>query len=220
MKTDQALTYEELKQRLADAEGVLQALRHGQLDTIEGQHGTLVVRLAETEARAGHIKQVLLAIRNVNQLIVSEDDPLRLIERACVNLTETMGYLNAWIALLGDEAKVAKATAGSGFGGGFSAMRKRLEEGIYTECMKRALDYDGIVVVHAPKSQCADCPLSEEYGGRAGLSRRLRHGGKTYGVLSVSVPGAFAADDEEQALFGEVADDLAFALHKIEAARN
>ncbi|MFH0998017.1 MAG: hypothetical protein V1844_21325 [Pseudomonadota bacterium] len=48
-----------------------------------------------------------MAIHNVNQLIVSEDNPLRLIEQACANLTETMGYLNDWIALLDDHQRLS-----------------------------------------------------------------------------------------------------------------
>jgi PAS domain S-box-containing protein len=37
-----------------------------------------------------------------------------------------------------------------------------------------------------------------------------------YGLLTVSIPGDFAADEEEQSLFKEVAGDIAFALHVIE----
>jgi len=163
---------------------------------------------------------VLLAIRNVNQLIVSEDDPLQLIKRACVNLTENMGYFNAWIALLDEGSGAAVATACSGFDGGFTALGRRLEAGVYPDCMKRALEGKGIVVVKDPKSECMDCPLSCEYGGRSGLSRSLRHGGRTYGILSVSVPAAYALNGEGQALFNELAGDLAFALHKIEASKH
>jgi GAF domain-containing protein len=37
-----------------------------------------------------------------------------------------------------------------------------------------------------------------------------------YGLLTVSIPGDFAADEEEQSLFGEVAGDVGYALHNIE----
>jgi hypothetical protein len=40
-----------------------------------------------------------------------EDDRVRLIEQICVNLTETMGYMNAWIALFADDAGKRPATA-------------------------------------------------------------------------------------------------------------
>ncbi|RJP26629.1 MAG: PAS domain S-box protein [Candidatus Omnitrophota bacterium] len=213
-----SLSYEELKQRLANAEAELQALREGRTGAIIGEHETLVVRLAETEQREVHIKQVLLTIRKVNQLIVYENDPRCLIEQACAALTETMGYFNAWIALLDAEGKAVVDTVASGFDGGFEVLRERLGRGEFTACMKRALECNETIIVDNPNVQCSDCPLSAEYAGRSGLSRRLAFDGKTYGFLSVSVPGEYAHNAEEQNLFDELADDLAFALYKIEAA--
>jgi PAS domain S-box-containing protein len=45
----------------------------------------------------------------------------------------------------------------------------------------------------------------------------LAYGDKRYGILSVSVPAEYAEDLEEKELFDELADDLSFALYKIEA---
>jgi len=186
----------------------------------------LAVRGLRTQRRrVEHINGVLQAIRNVNQLIVAEDDPCRLIEKACINLTETLGYFSAWIALQGGEAgqglglpekgPVAIAAA-AGFDGGFERLREDLERGDFPDCMNRALEAGGALVVDDPAAECADCPLKDEYHGRAGLVRRLDYGGVTYGILTASVPAAYAQDIEEQDLFNEVAGDLAFALHKIE----
>lgn len=47
MTKEHTPTYEELKRRLANAEGALHALRSGQADTIAGEQGNLVVCLAE-----------------------------------------------------------------------------------------------------------------------------------------------------------------------------
>jgi PAS domain S-box-containing protein len=52
------------------------------------------------------------------------------------------------------------------------------------------------------------------------LTHSLRHGGRRYGILSVSVPAGYALNGEEQSLFNELAGDLAFALHKIEAFKH
>jgi PAS domain S-box-containing protein len=48
------------------------------------------------------------------------------------------------------------------------------------------------------------------------MAVRLEHGGKVYGLLSVSIPRDLVASEEEQALFEEAAADIAFALHSIE----
>ncbi len=192
---------DELKRRLADAETALRAAREGQ---------------AAAEAREDHIKQVLLAIRNVNQLIVRERDLRQLIDRACDTLIETLGFHNAWIALLDDAGKVTM-TASSGFDGGFKAMQDQLGKGAFPACMRHALAQDHAVVIKDPVIGCADCSLSAEYAGRAGMTHRLSHKGRIYGILSVSVPSAYAFDPEEQALFDELAEDMGFAIHKIEA---
>jgi len=111
-------------------------------------------QLRAEQRRLAHINRVLLGIRNVNQLIVTEDDPQNLVTRACVNLTETMGYLNAWIALVGGKAgrslglpaeKSVSATAAAGFDGGFEPVRHQMENGKKPSCMQRALERDAVI---------------------------------------------------------------------------
>jgi PAS domain S-box-containing protein len=183
---------------------------------------------AATETRERHLIAVLRGIRGVSRLIVAEDDPGRLIERACESLTATMGYHNAWIALLGGEAGrtlglpdqgAVSATAAAGFDGGFGALRERLARGGFPACMGRALETGDTLVTRDPATGCPDCPLSADYGGRAGLTRRLEFDGVTYGVLTASVPAGYARDSEEQELFDELAGDLAFGLHRIATSR-
>ncbi len=219
MMNERQPSYDELERRLATAESALRALRDGQVDTILGEGNTLVVRLAEAEARESHIKQVLLAIRSVNQLIVRETEAASLIESACNSLTETLGYYNAWIALLDESGSSVTTTASSGFDGGFEILRDLLKRGEYPTCMKQTLEQNTLVVVKNPPAECHDCPLACEYAGRAGLTRRLAFKGRVYGILSVSVPDTYAYDTEEQDLFNALASDLAFGLHKIETEK-
>ena len=44
----------------------------------------------------------------------------------------------------------------------------------------------------------------------------LVHGDRSYGVISIAVPEGVSLDAEELDLFGEVVDDIAFALYGIE----
>lgn len=214
------LSYEELSLRLENAERELKAVTAGQVDLVAGAHENLVIRQELAELRAEHVKNVLLAIRNVNQLIVSEEDPFRLVEKACLILTETLGYLNVVITLFNEACDRAIFTACSDPEGNFSVLRDRLISGQFPLCVKRALERDEVVIVANPSSECADCPMSVNYGWRAGLASRMCHAGKTYGTLSVSVPDNFVHDKEEQELFEELAKDLALALHKIATEKN
>jgi PAS domain S-box-containing protein len=108
------------------------------------------------------------------------------------------------------------ATAEAGLGKDFLPMVERLKNGKMIYCVKKAQMQQGIVVTKDPPSTCTDCPLAKRYPGRAGFTARLEHDGKMYGLLTVSITGDFTADEEEQSLFEEVADDIAFALHVIE----
>jgi PAS domain S-box-containing protein len=167
------------------------------------------------EEKLEHLNLVLRAIRSVNQLIVREKDRARLLQGACDHLIKTRGYHNAWSALF-DESGELVATAEAGLGEGFTPLGEQLKRGELTACGRRALTQSEVVVTEDPLSTCADCPLAANYGGRGALTVRLEHGGKVYGLLSASIPAHLAADREEQALFGEVARDIAFALHSIE----
>ena len=169
----------------------------------------------QAEERLKHFDLVFRAIRNVNRLITKDKDRGELLEGACENLTGTRGYYNAWIALLGESGNLIEY-AESGLGKDFQSMVERLKQGRLPACGQRALKQSGVRVTNAPVSDCADCPLSGGYAGRGGMTVRLEHGGRVYGLLSVSVPVELAYDAEELGLFHEVAGDIAFTLHDIE----
>jgi PAS domain S-box-containing protein len=194
------------------------------LRTVEELEGRLqeaqatAERLAAAQARADHFKQVLLAIRRVNQLIVEADEPQKLIELVCRSLTETLGYQTAWIALLDPSNQTVVATAASGFEAGFAVLEESLRAGHYPGCMQQALERDETVLVEDPRAHCPACPVSDQYRGRIGLSRRLSQDGRIHGVLSLSGDAAYVSSKEELALFEDLVSDLGLALHRIEAA--
>jgi len=180
-----------------------------------------ITQKKEIEEREQHLKKVLMGIRNVNQMIVKESRPNELIQKACDNLTETLGYYNAWIALF-DEKQDVKLAASSGFNGGFEILKEELEHGHYPQCMEEALKKDETIIIDSPSEKCIDCPLNLEYSGRAALCCRLQHNSVMYGIISVSVPEKYAYLREEHELFEEVAEDIAFALYnrKIEQEKS
>lgn len=177
---------------------------------------TLSEWIAKAPAKVAHLNLILRSIRNVNQLIAMEKDRDRLLKGACERLIETRGYHNVWIALLDESGGFVATSEACCLGDDFLLMVERLKRGELPACGQRALSEPGIVVTQDPLSTCADCPLADKYDGRWAMTIRLEHGGKLYGLLCVSLPGELTADEEERALFTEVASDLAFALHSIE----
>jgi len=78
-----------------------------------------ITQRKESEERINHLNQVLLAIRNVNQLIITEKDRDTLIQKACNILIETRGYQHAWIILLNKDKKVTGSVE-AGYGQKFT----------------------------------------------------------------------------------------------------
>lgn len=169
----------------------------------------------DAEKRIDHLNRVLRAIRNVNQLIVREKDRDMLIQRTCELLIETCGYHHACIALIDEAAGFTTATE-AGLGNRFLPLVEQLKQGEWPACMRRALTQSEPVVTEDPSSMRIGCPSIEEDAGTGTLTVRLEHAGKVYGMVSASVTREGIANEEEQGLFKEVADDIAFALHNIE----
>jgi len=201
------------------AEVDLKRLHFSEFENLASSANKMISDRKHAEEKIQHLNRVLLAIRNVNQLVVTEKDRDRLIQGACDNLTETRGYYSVWIVLLNNAGKYV-VSAESQLDKDFLPMVELLKRGELPLRCRNTLLQTGVVVTEDPASTCADCPLSEKYAGRSAMSIRLEHGGKVYGGLSVSIPEDFALDEEEQGLFEEVAGDIAFALHGMEMEEN
>jgi PAS domain S-box-containing protein len=173
-----------------------------------------VIERKRIEERLEHLSTVLLAIRNINQLVTRERNRDRLLQGICDNLVENRDYHNAWIALL-DESGTPGTITVAGLGEDFSPMVERLKRGELTDCGRKALSQPGIVV-EDPSSPSTDLRLLDKYSARGAMAVRLEYSGKVYGLLNVSIPASLATDEEEQALLEEVAEDTAFALHSME----
>ncbi|MBI4775515.1 MAG: PAS domain S-box protein [Deltaproteobacteria bacterium] len=169
----------------------------------------------QAEKREKHLNALVRAIRKVNQLITKEKDPDRLIQGACENLVTARGFNNAWLWLMDSYGKTAR-WAESGIGEDFGRLKESVERGQPPRCVRRALDRKEVAITTDTSIECPDCPLSPTYKGNASFCVRLEHNGKVHGVLAASVPRRFAFDQEEQGLFEEVADDIAFGLYNIE----
>lgn len=160
------------------------------------------------------INQILVKVRRVNQLIVREHDGKRLIREACKLLVEERGFSGAWIVVVDEKGDVVDA-AHQGFSQDFDLFAQELNSGGLPKCCDEVKRHGGVLVISEVDALCWKCPLSSDRSNGHAMVTTLEHEGKLCGFLGLAVPATMAADDEEQLIFGEVAGDLAYALHNI-----
>ncbi len=176
-----------------------------------------VVEARERDAaRITHLNRVLKAIRDVNQLIVMERDRGPMLHRACEILTSTRGYQSAWIALV-NEAGDLEELYDDGLGELREDFRERLMCDEPLPCIREAAERGGLGVVEDCGDHSGDCPRASMHKDRAAYVAPLEHAGECFGFIGVSLPADLAEDEEERALFKEVADDLGLALQTMAA---
>ena len=166
------------------------------------------------EKKIQHLNSLLRAVRNVSQLIAREKDRERLIKGTCECLIEARGYHSICIVLL-DESRKLTVGAEAGLGKDFQLLLDRIRRGNLNYCAKRTLAQTGAFVIDDPASACDDCPIAKKCLGRKTMAARLEYAGEVFGLMSASIDGNRAIDEEELSLFEEVAGDVAFALNSI-----
>jgi PAS domain S-box-containing protein len=171
------------------------------------------IKIAEKDLK--HLNDVLRAIRDINQLIVKEKSIRNLIENACKILTKNQRYCHAWIILINNTGKITKY-AETGVGKNFGTLIENLKKDEFLNCWVKAMNSSGIVLIKNPKDECTDCILSGVHTGRGLMLAKLVHGKKIYGILSTSISLEYIDSKQEQELFIEITNDIAFALYNSE----
>jgi two-component system, cell cycle sensor histidine kinase and response regulator CckA len=167
------------------------------------------------EEKERHLNSILRAIRNVNQLITKEKDKHSLIQKACEDLVATRGFSSSWIVILNESGIPVHSAQAMQKGSSFP-LQEIFNRGELPLCAKNALTSLDIIVIRDVFEQCMGCSFARDNRGNAAFCVRLEKDSKVYGVLYASVPYAFADDVQEQSLFKEVGEDIAFALYNID----
>lgn len=186
------------------------------------------IEMALYKSRMDHrIKRlsiVLDTIRNVNQLIIREPDPIRLLQQICHILIKTRGYQSGWLVLLDKSGKYV-THAQAGLGEQINPMLEILQRGRLPVCGREAISRSDVLVVDESTDICADCPLKDHWKRRVGgesacngvLVYRLAFQDTIYGFMVVTLPAGISIDAAELSLYRELADDIGFALRSAES---
>ncbi|WP_369017629.1 PAS domain S-box protein [Thermatribacter velox] len=166
------------------------------------------------EQREAYLKRMLLAIRNVNQLITQEEDPQRLIEKACYRLVETMSMQSALIALFDKNQEIVDFA--------FCNARRRQEKPhkrTVQEWISGHIDFllaQNSTLIVTPTLDAGETKLLSVKENHSLIAGKIAFKNQIYGILLTAVPTAYARDEELLDLLKELLTDLGFAMHKIE----
>jgi PAS domain S-box-containing protein len=167
------------------------------------------------EEQITRLNSVLRAIRNVNELLVTEKDRGRLLQKSCDALIDARGYDAVWLSLFEDDKRFVEVV-GSGFPKDASRFSRRMVSGDNPPCIRDALASEETVLIRDKSRECEDCFFKDMCRGREVTIINVEHAGRFFGLLAVLLAPDVAVDDEEKSLLAEVASDIAIGLHDIE----
>jgi PAS domain S-box-containing protein len=175
----------------------------------------------ESLNREQRVSLTLRTLSNINQLIVREQNTLRLLQQACDELLSSHGYSFVWVGLIEADGVTLKLAASAGEEQDPSLFTTRIDqeaEGL--ACASLALQRDAPVEISSSHQEnlCPNCPRLARHPNRTAAAFPLIREGRKLGVLVVdhsSPSGVFLA--EEIKLLTELANDISYALEKIGA---
>lgn len=166
------------------------------------------------EQREAYLKRMLLAIRNVNQLITQEEDSHQLIAKACCRLVETMSMYSVWIVLLGEGREIIDFA--------FCNIQKNLDNFQKTTLEKQLSPCIDLILIQKTPLVINSCPqgiktlLLKDEENQSIIAGKISFKERIYGILLATIPASYVRDAELLDLLQELTNDLGFALHKIE----
>ena len=189
--------------------------------SLRKQVASRTAQLTMREKHIAHLNRVLRGIRDVNQLIVREQDPQKLIEQGCELLVKNRGYASALIVLT-DEQDIPVSWAASGIAASSKSLRTLLQKQQLPPCCKMAKTLGKVVLIADKCCNCETCPIAEESLKKQSMCAHLLYDEKPYGYLVAALDHEVDVDTEERTLFTEMAEDMAYAfyvLHSDEARK-
>ena len=179
-----------------------------------------------SEERVKYLNSILLAIRGINQLIVTEKDKNVLLTRSCEILSETRGFNLVWIGGIEKNNYKVISKAFSGSYAAFSDLINVTLDGSPTGQgpTGKAIKTAETCIVNNISNDPNFKPWMDainKYGFNSVIALPLTDDDKIFGNLTIYSTRLNAFDNDEVSLLKEVAADISFAIHafKLEEKR-
>ena len=172
-----------------------------------------VTEQREAQRKLERLNRVLEAVLDVNQLMVREKlGRNHLLNEICGILVKGQCYESVWIILLDPQTGYLLDV--------FSLTETKAE---IKRCLRPQFvshltmdSKDGFSAIKYEDLLRKGWQLPKRYTGKVLISSRLEHGKKTYGVICASLPRNVELEIKEKDLFLTLANDIAYALHKLD----
>lgn len=174
----------------------------------------IALRKYQMEQKITHLNSVLQAVRKVSECIIKEKERSRLLQQACHLLLETRGYQAVWIITETPREFFLAAIASQQEA--YAPLRQLFDKQLLPSCAERAQDQNAVIVIDHRNATCDTCPLLSLHPNISTMSTPLFYEKRCYGILTVSLIRPFGWYEEEQQVFREIGNDLAFALRSLE----
>lgn len=176
-----------------------------------------VIHAAEkfrTHSKLSHLYRIFGAFREISDTLHGEEALDSRLNQVCTKIAEVRGYRSVRIVLF--DGDLIRSVHQAGLDSQVPSLLTFLQRGNRTSCTKKALEARKDLVVCSPSQTCITCPLYPSHKGHRALTISLEYGGKSYGIFSVTTTPESAEDPEEQAMFSELAREIAYAIHTFE----
>lgn len=180
------------------------------------------VGTSSTNSQDRTAEEILRTLAKVNRVVLRENDRVTMLHAVCEILIEHRDYFYAWVGLNRQNPGDVFLAAASGPACKFLEDFSLSTDGSSDRgplCALQAIRNGTPFLIDGSEHNdpCSDCPTRKEYPERTTLALPLARDGKSYGVLVVHATGPGVFDRQEQALLADLADNIAYALEKMEA---
>ncbi len=163
------------------------------------------------EEKSKHLFSILYAIRNINQLIVTEKNIDNLLQQACEILLESREYSATWIGLINDQKKFDKVFH-NGFGKRIDNLFEQMKKWNMPPCITLPTLENPIIKSVAVDKYCKDCVMRRVREGKGVIVSLIKHLNNIYGAIYIITEEIEFFTDEEKSLIEEVSGDLGLAI--------
>jgi PAS domain S-box-containing protein len=165
-------------------------------------------RIEDAKNSAEKLNRVLRVMREVNHIIIKENDLKAMIFKSCMKLREVRGYFQITIAFY-DGEKLKKVVE-SGTGG----FLDRSED--IPPCIERVIKLNEAIFVKSSVVECDECSYKNHFPHSTAL---IPFNTQERRMLMAVFASENQFDEEEIGLLKEIANDIGFAMDKFRAEK-